>query len=67
MADDLGHFGQEVSKNLDLKRLTRSFSRDKPTANRGIPSWSLSLILLALTKAAFLPVSSFGLQDCVFQ
>ena len=38
IADHLGHFGQEVSKSLDLNRLISSFYRDKPSANRGIPS-----------------------------
>ena len=52
------HLGQEMSKSLDLNRLIASFYRDKPTANRGIPSWDLSLVLLALTKAPFEPLTS---------
>ena len=53
IADHLGHLGQEVSKSLDLNRLIASFYRDKPAANRGMPSWDLSLVLLALTKGSF--------------
>ena len=62
IADHLGHFGQEVSKSLDLNRLIASFYRDKPTANRGIPSWDLSLVLLALTKAPFEPLKDASLK-----
>ena len=47
-----------MGKSLDLNWLIASFYRDKPTANRSIPSWELSLILLALSKG---PLES--LQD----
>ena len=67
IADHLGHFGQEVSKSLDLNRLIASFYRDKPTANRGIPSWDLSLVLLALTKAPFEPLKDASLKILTFK
>ena len=66
IADHLGHFGQEVSKSLDLNRLIASFYRDKPTANRGIPSWDLSLVLLVLTKAPFEPLKDASLKILTF-
>ena len=67
IADHLGHFGQEVSKSLDLNRLIASFYRDKPTANRGIPSWDLSLVLLALTKAPFEPLKDASVKILTFK
>ena len=67
IADHLGHFGQEVSKSLDLNRLIASFYRDKPTANRGIPSWDLSLVLSALTKAPFEPLKDASLKILTFK
>ena len=67
IADHLGHFGEEVSKSLDLNRLIASFYRDKPTANRGIPSWDLSLVLLALTKAPFEPLKDASLKILTFK
>ena len=56
IADHLRHFGQEVSKSLNPNRLIASFYRDKPIANRGIPTWDMSLVLLALTKVPFEPL-----------
>ena len=67
IADHLGYFGLEVSKSLDLNRLIASFYRDKPTANRGIPSWDLSLALLALTKAPFEPLKHASLKILTFK
>ena len=67
IADHLGHLGQEVSKSLDLNRLIASFYRDKPTANRGIPSWDLSLVLSALTKAPFEPLKDASLKILTFK
>ena len=49
IANHLRYFGQEGSKSLHLNRLLVSFHRDKPIANRGIPSWDLSLVLMSLT------------------
>ena len=67
IADHLGHFGQEVSKSLDLNRFIASFYRDKPTANRGMPSWDLSLVLFALTKAPFEPLKYASLKILTFK
>ena len=53
VADGLGSTGQMVSQSLDLNRLIASFHRDRPSANRSIPNWDLSLVLLALTRAPF--------------
>ena len=50
VADGLGSAGQMVSQSLDLNRLIASFHRDRPSANRSIPNWDLSLVLLALTR-----------------
>ena len=55
VADGLGSAGQMVSQSLDLNRLIASFHRDRPSANRSIPNWDLSLVLLALTRAPFEP------------
>ena len=65
IADHLGHFGQEVSKSLN--RLIASFYRDKSIANRGIPTWDLSLVLVALTKAPFEPLKDAGLKLLTIQ
>ena len=53
IADHLGHFGQEVSKSLDLNRPIASFYGDKPAANRGVASWDLPLLLLVFTKSPY--------------
>ena len=62
IADHLEQFGQEVSKSLNLNRLLASFYRDKPTANRGISSWDLSLVLMALTMAPFQPLKDASVK-----
>ena len=67
IVDHLGHFGQEVSKSLDLDRLLASFFRDEPIANRGIPSWDLSLVLISLTKAPFEPLNAARLKILTFK
>ena len=50
IADGLDLKGEEFSKSLELNRLLASFYRDKPVANRFIPSWDLALVFHALTK-----------------
>ena len=57
VADGLGSTGQMVSQSVDLNRLIASFHRDRPSANRSIPNWDLSLVLLALTRAPFEPLA----------
>ena len=50
IADHLGPAGIEISHRFELNRLISSFHRDRPVKDRSIPSWDLSLVLLALTK-----------------
>ena len=53
IADHLYLFGQELSKSLDLNRPIASVYRDKTTANRGVASRDLPLLLLVFTKAPY--------------
>ena len=45
---------QELSKSLDLYRPIASVYREKPTANRGVASRDLPLLLLVFTKGSLL-------------
>ena len=45
---------QELSKSLDLYRPIASVYREKPTANRGVASRDLPLLLLVVTKGSLL-------------
>ena len=47
----------ELGSNKELKRLIQSFYKSRPKASRHIPSWDLNLVLYALTKAPFEPLS----------
>ena len=47
----------ELGSNKELKRLIQSFYKSKPKASRHIPSLDLTLVLQALTKAPFEPLS----------
>ena len=47
----------ELGSNKELKRLIQSFYKSRPKATRHIPSWDLTLVLQALTKAPFEPLS----------
>ena len=47
----------ELGSNKELKRLIQSFYKSRPKATRHIPSWDLILVLQALTKAPFEPLS----------
>ena len=67
VADGLGSAGQMVSQSLDLNRLIASFHRDRPSANRSIPNWDLSLVLLALTRAPFEPLGKADLKILTFK
>ena len=67
ISDHLGPFGLEVGKSIHLNRLLASFYRDKPILNRGIPSWDLSLVLMALTKAPFEPLKDASLKVLTFK
>ena len=63
IADGLGSSGDLISTSRDLNRLISSFYRDQPRINRSIPSWDLSLVLRALTKAPFEPLEKASLKD----
>ena len=67
IADGLGLKGEDVSKSLELNRLLSSFYRDKPVANRSIPSWDLALVLQALTKQPFEPLGKASLKLLTFK
>ena len=43
IADKLGNYPINVSKDENLTRLVDSFHRDRPKGRRGIPSWNLTL------------------------
>ena len=45
---------QELSKSLDLYRPMASVYREKPTANRGVASRNLPLLLLVFIKGSLL-------------
>ena len=67
IADGLGSAGQMVSQSLDLNCLIASFHRDRPSANRAIPNWDLSLVLLALTRPPFEPLTKADLKILTFK
>ena len=47
----------ELGSNKELRRLIQSFYKSKPKASRHLPAWDLSLVLQALTKSPFEPMS----------
>ena len=67
IADHLGPAGIEISHSFELNRLIASFHRDRPMKDRNIPSWDLSLVLLALTKAPFEPLKDAPLKILTFK
>ena len=67
IADKLGNFTNNVSKDENLTRLLDSFHRDRPKGRRGIPSWNLSLVLHQLTKAPFEPLKESSLKHLTFK
>ena len=67
VADGLGSASQMVSQSLDLNRLIASFHRDRPSANRPIPNWDLTLVLLALTRVPFEPLAKADLKILTFK
>ena len=67
IADKLGNFPLNVSKDENLNRLLDSFHRDRPKGRRGIPSWNLSLILNQLTEAPFEPLKEASLKHLTFK
>ena len=67
IADHLGPAGTEISHSFELNRLIASFHRDRPVKDRNIPSWDLSLVLLALTKPPFEPLKDAPLKILTFK
>ena len=67
IADHLGPAGIEISHSFELNRLIASFHRDRPVKDRGVPSWDLSLVLLALTKPPFEPLKDAPLKLLTFK
>ena len=47
----------ELGSNKELRRLIQSFYKSRPKGSRHIPSWDMTLVLQALTKAPFEPLS----------
>ena len=62
IADRLGSGSDKISKSRDLNRLLASFHRDRPRIGKSIPTWDLSLVLLALTKKPFEPLNQAQLK-----
>ena len=67
IADHLGAAGIEISHNFELNRLIANFHRDRPMKDESIPSWDLSLVLLALTKPPFAPLKDATLKILTFK
>ena len=67
IADHLGPASIEISHSFELNRLISSFHRDRPVKDRIIPSWDLSLVLLALTKPPFEPLKDAPLKSLTFK
>ena len=67
IADHLGPAGTDISHSFELNRLIASFHRDRPVKDRGVPSWDLSLVLLALTKSPFEPLKDAPLKLLTFK
>ena len=47
----------ELGSTKELRRLIQSFYKSRPKASHHIPSWDLTLVLQALNKAPFEPLS----------
>ena len=67
IADKLGNTTVNISKDDNLTRLLESFHRDRPKGRRGIPSWTLSLVLHQLTKAPCEPLREASLKHLSFK
>ena len=67
IADKLGNWLINVSKDENLAHLLDSFHRDRPKGRRGIPSWNLSLVLHQLTKAPFEPLKEASFKHLTFK
>ena len=67
IAEKVGNFTVNISKNENLNRLLDSFHRDRPKGRRGVPSWNLSVVLHQLTKAPFEPLRKASLKHLTFK
>ena len=67
IADKLGNFPTNISKDDNLTCLLDSFHRDRPRGRRGIPSWNLSLVLHQLSKPPFEPIGEASLKHLTFK
>ena len=67
IADKVGNFTVNISKNENLNRLLDSFHRDRPKGRRGVHAWNLSLVLHQLTKAPFEPLRKASLKHLTFK
>ena len=67
IADRLGNDPVNISKDENLTRLLDSFHRDRPKGRRGVPPWSLSLVLHQLTKPPFEPIRKASLKHLTFK
>ena len=63
----IGNDTVQFGKDESLTRLLDSFHRDKPKGRRGVPAWSLSLVLHQLTKAPFEPMRKASLKHLTFK
>ena len=55
----------ELGSNKEHRRLIQSLYKSRPKASRHIPSWDLTLVLQALTKAPFEPLSLSQISSLV--
>ena len=67
IADKIGNFTVNISKNENLNRLLDSFQSDRPKGHRGVPAWNHSLVLHQLTKAPFEPLRKASLKHLTFK
>ena len=67
IADKVGNFTVNISKNENLNRLLDSFHRDRPKGRQGVPSWNLSLVLHQLSKPPFEPLRKASLKHLTFK
>ena len=67
IADPLRPAVIEISHSFELNRLIASFHRERPVKDSSIPSWDLSLVLLALIKPPFEPLKDVSLKILTFK
>ena len=67
ITDKIGSDKINIGKDENLTRLLDSFHRDKPKGLRGVPSWSLSLVLHQLTQPPYEPLRKASLKHLTFK